>query len=356
MMGGRQWDDDEQNAAYPMYDISWGLWQIFISKLNRLTGRKFRAPTEAEWEYAARGGCKSNGFKYSGSDDIYDVAWFKYNSDYSLHPVATKSPNELGLYDMTGNASEFCLDLYVKDFYTDSPSVNPCNDEEGYQHVIRGGSSWSDRNYSRVSYRGYTTYSGLRLVLSNNYSDKGIIMCPDEHHPHMIDLGLPSGTKWSCCNVGATNPEEKGGYYAWGETEEKSEYKLSNYQYCNGTWMGMYSIGNNISGTNYDVAHVKWGDSWVMPSSGDFSELKDCSKIEVYEKDYNGFIIIGPNGRAIFLKFSDYWTSQMSGVHVGRATYAVLSPYTEKGIGFHGYSSVDRCRYDGMLVRPIVKP
>ena len=98
--------------------------------------------------------------------------------------------------------------------------------------------------------------------------------CPDEHHPHMIDLGLPSGTKWACCNVGADKPEANGGYYAWGETEEKTIYNWSTYIHCDGEDMTCHDLGNDIAGTQYDVAHVKWGDSWVMPSLKQVEELK----------------------------------------------------------------------------------
>ena len=95
--------------------------------------------------------------------------------------------------------------------------------------------------------------------------------CPDGNHPHLIDLGLPSGTKWACCNVGATQPEEYGGYYAWGETEEKEVYSEDTYKYYqNGSYV---NIGSDISGTEYDVAHVNWGSDWVMPTHDEQMEL-----------------------------------------------------------------------------------
>ena len=90
-----------------------------------------------------------------------------------------------------------------------------------------------------------------------------------------VDLGLPSGTKWSSCNVGATKPEEHGGYYAWGETEEKDVYDWSTYIHCGGSEWSCHNIGSNISGTEYDVAHVKWGGKWCMPTAYDIHELLD---------------------------------------------------------------------------------
>ena len=103
-------------------------------------------------------------------------------------------------------------------------------------------------------------------IILNGDAAQSYITCPDNHHPHLIDLGLPSGTKWACCNVGADTPEAYGGYYAWGETEEKSTYSWSNYIHCNGSRETVHDIGSDIAGTEYDVAHVKWGGSWVMPS------------------------------------------------------------------------------------------
>ena len=96
--------------------------------------------------------------------------------------------------------------------------------------------------------------------------------CPDNKHPHMIDLGLPSGTKWACCNIGAEKPEGYGGYYAWGETQTKSTYNDDTYLYCKND-SSYQSIGSDIAGTQYDVAHMKWGGSWMMPSANQQDEL-----------------------------------------------------------------------------------
>jgi len=106
----------------PVENVSWKDCQEFIGKLNGLTNKKFRLPTEAEWEYAARGGNKSRGYKYAGSDSIDDVAWYDMNGEEITHPVASKQPNELGIYDMTGNVYEWCSDWYG--IYTDEPQMS----------------------------------------------------------------------------------------------------------------------------------------------------------------------------------------------------------------------------------------
>ena len=155
----------------PMEKVSWDDCQWFFTKLNQLTGRKFRLPTEAEWEYAARGGSKSRGYKYSGSNDIGSVAWYYGNSDSITHPVKTKSPNELGIYDMSGNVYEWCQDWYDSRHYGKSPGNNPCNNITASCRVFRGG-SWIDyaRN-CRVSNRCHHTPGiasnilGMRLAL-----------------------------------------------------------------------------------------------------------------------------------------------------------------------------------------------
>ena len=161
----------------PVETVSWDDCQTFISKLNQMTGQHFRLPTEAEWEYAARGGNQSQGYKYAGSNTVGDVAWYddssyalgSSNPDYGTHPVATKAPNELGLYDMSGNVYEWCLDWY--DSYSSDAQTNPTGPASGFGRVYRGGCWLSDAWLCRVSSRDYFTPSytndlfGLRLAL-----------------------------------------------------------------------------------------------------------------------------------------------------------------------------------------------
>jgi formylglycine-generating enzyme required for sulfatase activity len=136
--------------------------------LNELTGKNYRLVTEAEWEYAARGGNKSRGYKYSGSNNLDAVAWYEDNSDYEMHPVGRKAPNELGIYDMSGNVWEWCYDWWGD--YTDEPQIDPTGPEEGYSRVLRGGSfNWVfSMKECRVSYRERNDPyygAGFRIVL-----------------------------------------------------------------------------------------------------------------------------------------------------------------------------------------------
>lgn len=136
----------------PVECVSWDDCQVFIQKLNQLTGKQFRLPTEAEWEYAARGGRKSRGYKYAGGNDIDLVAWYDGNSGNETHAVATKQANELGVYDMSGNVEEWCSDWY--DGYQSSSQSDPQGPSSGSFRVYRGGNfHYSNAGGCRVSYR-----------------------------------------------------------------------------------------------------------------------------------------------------------------------------------------------------------
>ena len=154
----------------PVEWVSWNNCQTFISKLNALTGKRFRLPTEAEWEFAARGGNQSRHTQFSGSSRIDDVAWYKDNSDNKTHPVKTKQPNELGIYDMTGNVWEWCQDWHGS--YSSNARTNPTGASSGFGRVRRGGGWRNSPGYCRSSGRGYELPGcsdddlGLRLVLS----------------------------------------------------------------------------------------------------------------------------------------------------------------------------------------------
>ena len=159
----------EGDNQRPVENVSWNDCQKFIKKLNRLTGKEFRLPTEAEWEYAARGGKYSRGYKYSGSNNSDEVAWYGSNSGSKTHSVKTKKANELGLYDMSGNVWEWCNDWW--ECYQSNSQTNPTGPSEGGSRVIRGGGWGGSDGYVRVSDRRDGSpadrfdYYGLRLAL-----------------------------------------------------------------------------------------------------------------------------------------------------------------------------------------------
>ena len=171
--------DFKKGDNYPVENVSWNDCQTFIKKLNEKTGKNFRLPTEAEWEFAARGG-KSGGTKYSGSDNLAEVAWYGWWDDNDKNrtittqttlPVAQKNPNSLGIYDMSGNVWEWCNDWYAFDYYKNSPSNNPQGPSSGSYRVLRGGSWGHGAIDCRVAFRSCyipafrNSIIGLRLAL-----------------------------------------------------------------------------------------------------------------------------------------------------------------------------------------------
>ena len=167
---GSQWESTYGlGDQYPAYRVSWNDCQTFITKLNAQTGATFRLPTEAEWEFAAKGGKKSNGYTYAGSNTISDVAWYTDNSSSTTHAVGTKSANELGLYDMSGNVFEWCQDWYGS--YSSDAQTDPTGPTSGSDRVYRGGRWVSLASYCRVADRNWLNATrrgdglGLRLAL-----------------------------------------------------------------------------------------------------------------------------------------------------------------------------------------------
>ena len=191
---------------------------------------------------------------------------------------------------------------------------------------------------------------------------EGYLSCPDANHPHMIDLGLPSGTLWACCNVGASAPEQYGNYYAWGETQPKSVYDWSTYSHCDGSPNTCHSIGSDIAGTKYDAATANWGIPWQMPTIEQYREItNNCSSIWLTQNGVIGRKFTGPNGGTIFLPaggyswesgfgnvglYGDYWSSTAYGSDLSRAWYLIL--------GYEVLSSYyDYHRVFGRSVRPV---
>ena len=161
-----------QGDDLPVEWVTWNDCQTFINKLDSITGKNFRLPTEAEWEFAARGGNRSKGYNYSGSNTLDNVAWYWENSGREPHPVKTKSPNELGIYDMSGNVCEWCMDW--KGDYSSEPQTNPCGASSGSHRAGRGGGWSSPVVNCRVWGRYKNTsddrnfYLGFRLALDKS--------------------------------------------------------------------------------------------------------------------------------------------------------------------------------------------
>ena len=219
-----------------------------------------------------------------------------------------------------------------------------------------------------------TEFTLIRQVKDEPEKPKAYKQCPDAHHPHMIDLGLPSGTLWSCCNVGAYTPEAVGSYLAWGETEPKSSYDVYSYKYVkiSDFWYFLH-IGNDIAGTQYDVAKVKWGNSWRMPTRVQCQELvNNCSCKEVNSKYYY-YLLTGPNGGSIKLPIGGcryvegtwgdhnacYWTSTISDERGDEEWAAFGMDWQEvdgKLTGRIDGRDDNKIRYIGRLVRPIAAP
>ena len=196
----------------------------------------------------------------------------------------------------------------------------------------------------------------------------------DPYNGHeYVDLGLPSGTKWAACNVGATKPEEFGGYYAWGETEEKSNYSWSTYKWCNGSYDSLtkyctsssYGTVDNktVLDPQDDVAHVKWGGSWRMPTLDEQEELLNkCTWSWTTQNGVNGYKVTGPNGNSIFLP--------AAGFRYGSEAYdrGIYGFFRSSSLGSDGsykacyldflsdchYLDVNY-RYCGLSVRPVSK-
>ena len=283
----------------PVDAASWNDCQAFIAKLNELTSLHFRLPTEAEWEFAARGGNHSRGYKYAGSDNIDEVAWYDGNSSNTPHEVGTKLPNELGLFDMSGNVWEFCQDWYSNTYYTAEAQTNPTGPTSGTHRVDRGGSWFRSATHCRIPYRDSSRPTvndyrlGLRLVL-------------DKHE--YVDLGL--SVMWATTNVGAESAEEYGDYFAWGETTPKEEYNTTTYQYYDRS-TGQYTKYGSDSLTMLepedDAAHVNWGGEWRMPSKEEMNELIDkCTWTWTQYNGIDGYEVTGTNGNSIFLPAAGY--------------------------------------------------
>ena len=182
--------------------------------------------------------------------------------------------------------------------------------------------------------------------------------CPDNNHPHMIDLGLPSGTKWACCNVGANKPEDYGDYFAWGETKPKKEYNWDTYEYGSSD-DNVINIGSDIAGTKYDAATANWGAPWRMPTLNQVKELDKCTSEWTTLNGVSGRKFKGTNGGSIFLPAAGYrWRGELEDDwgHYWSSTLRESSPYQAHDLYFSSvlsYCYLGSGRYNGLSVRPV---
>lgn len=300
--------------------------------------------------------------------------WYPYST--SLRGVKgkmfkSKVNGNIIFLPFAGRRYESQLYSTSEDGYYWSGTQNPNRRETEYAYYLHVSNRAGDlgslgKRCGGFSVRPVTNTNKKATSINANY-DPTYNQCPDNNHPHMIDLGLPSGTLWACCNVGATKPEEKGKLYAWGETQDKSIFTPKTYQHCNGKIWNCYDIGTHIASTKYDVAFVKWGNSWQMPTRDQFKELilniKRSEIISIEGKD--GARIYGPNGGSIFLPFAgaswyddgrisslgdigEYWSETVDPAESQYAFILTLNIYSSSPIG-------RSARNIGHSVRPVAK-
>ena len=374
VMGSKPEGQTNDGDMYPVTMVSYN--DIagpggFLEKLNAMVkdqlpeGKQFMLPNPLQWQYAAQGGKKSKGYTYSGSNTIGDVAWYKDNSDATVHPIGQKQGNELELHDMSGNVRELT-----------SRSLN-----DG-KIIVCGGDWTSDAkscNVKQSVFDASATASeslGIRLVLA------------DAPQPVAVDLGLPSGTKWANMNVGASKPEDYGLYFAWGETvgytsdtSDGHRFDWASYKWCNGsdetltkynTKSDKGTVDNKtVLDLEDDAAYVNWGDKWRMPTKEEQNELRtECTWTLQAEgnTEYNGVVgykVTGTNGNSIFLpvagwrentefrcpsEYGFYWSASLYEMHPG--------PRFATTVGFDLVSVTSNCsnsRRYGYPVRPVLR-
>lgn len=283
--------------------------------------------------------------RVNGNGAAYD---FEYGICYSTSSVPTVNDKVQGKREVNGMVSGLGISL---------PTSFVCPN-------LESETTYYYRAYFKDNLTGMVDYADE----TKEFTTKGI--CPDANHVHAVDLGL--SVKWACCNVGASTPEGYGGYYAWGETEEKSNYTASTYKYYLGNLDSdshyydsneFQNIGSNISGTSYDVAHVKWGGSWRMPTRDEIKELrKKCSWQWTEVNGIKGDKVTGPNGNSIFLPAAGY----RYGTEVnGRGSYGyywsgtLRENYSGDAYNLYFYSGefgyLCYCRIYGHTVRPVTE-
>ena len=344
-------------ANLPVENISWFSAKVFIERLNILTGEHFRLPTEAEWEYAARGGSMASNDTYSGGSDLETIAWYYTNSDDTTHPVKTKAPNYLGAYDMSGNVWEWC-----EGFLGSLPAGSVSNPRGSAYNMsaanFRGG-CYNSVEDCAVTHRGdfvsgssSQSYIGLRLASGG-----------PSYSPEQIDMGR--GLKWASFNIGACAPEEMGLFYLFGETIPTLYGSWDTYSFMQDGFSDSSHITkyNATDGKNHldiedDAANVHWGNGWRMPTWSEWKTLlQDCEKHLEFVNGMDGFRLVSSiNGNSIFLPSASFYSSYSTRYNANYVDtsnpeyYSVVYSEYNGGLFSLGYSDL---RNESSLIRPV---
>ena len=248
--------EDMNLPNFPMCYVSWYDCQEFVRRLDSITGLPFRLPTEAEWEFAARGGNKSLGYRFAGSNSTEQVSWGLSNSGFRRHEVGRKLPNELGLYDMTGNVSEWCADWYGPYYIGTEP--NPLGAQDGKNKVYRGSSFDNCKENSYISHRYSTdplesnSYCGLRLALT--LPDEPTLQVKDE--PELVKKLKIKNLRVKLIYVAAEEP-----YYI---SEEPVSWRV---------WNKVMNLPNDLS----------WSQAVVDKTNNEWNEFLDKCRRQSHE-------------------------------------------------------------------------
>ena len=291
-----------------------------------------------EWNFKAA----NTTLTFSFSADKTCVGWGYYNRNYNNHSFDWSYT-----YTVKGNKI-ICKGTVRQDGYTDMAQTNL---SEG-TFVLENDSTLSGGPIQGITYFKHGTHIAT-------------VKCPDDHHPHAIDLGMSDGSLWSCCNLGAESPEQTGDFFAWGETEPRQSFTPSNYQLIGGTGTNRFkNIGTNIAGTQYDAATALLGPGWQMPTIEQIEELLSLTNYKWHEingvlgKQFSGF-----NGQAIFIpvtghkengdelldaeKSGWYWSSSTTEYTIDFASIFVVGTETHADLKLRNY---------GMPIRPVYMP